>query len=107
MLNLPLVESNLKEQFELMYDQTKSFGGNSYKEVILDNLDKLVEIIHLSKPQTNTYLVFENQLVSVDNMNYMGLLQYILKNRYSMMFYGLVDNEFLNYIEVKYNEIFQ
>lgn len=102
--NLPLLESNLTKQFELMYVQSKNFGGSSYEEVILD---KLVEIIHLSKPQTNTYLVFENQLVSVDNMNYMGLLQYILKNRYSMMFYGLVDYEFLNYIEVKYNEIFQ
>lgn len=107
MFNLPLLESNLTRQFELMYEQSKSSMGRCYGEVILDNLDKLVEIIHLSKPQTNTYLVFENQLISVDNMNYMGLLQYILKNRYSMMFYGLVDYEFLNYIEVKYNEIFQ
>lgn len=107
MFNLPLLESNLTKQFELMYEQSKSSARRCYGEVLLDNLDKLVEIIHLSKPQTSTYLVFENQLVSVDNMNYMGLLQYILKNRYSMMFYGLVDYEFLNYIEVKYNEIFQ
>lgn len=107
MCKLPLLESNLTRQFELMYVQSKSFGRSSSEEFILDNLDKLVEIIYLSKPQTNTYLIFENQLISVDNVNHMGLLQYIQKNRYSMMFYGLVDCEFLNFIEIKYNEIFQ
>jgi hypothetical protein len=85
----------------MLFDQAKQLDRNT--TIVLENL---VQIIHLSQPKTNTYLVFENMLSSVDNMDYMSLLNYILKNRYSMMFYGVVDYEFLEYIKVKYNEIF-
>jgi hypothetical protein len=93
--NLPLLESDLICQFDLLLDQAYINKDSNFDIDLLDIVFKTLDLIVLSKPNVGSYIICENNFTGVDNVDYVGLANYVLNHGYTMFFYGKITEDFI------------